>query len=128
MFVDCLQHFLVNLHGIAATQVGHPLFLELLLVVHHHLSAHVLIVLGGLQFLAIDCINGELVKRLHRGVLLEDFAVYKLSPFLKMPFSTRMRSTESLLNVVRSFSAHWSKGKPFTAFFTAFTSSFTFTW
>ena len=78
MVIDGLEHLLIDLHGLFPAQFSHPFLLQSLLIVGHDEAAHILLLLGLLDFRAIDGVDGEFLEFFHLGRLhLEDFAVHK---------------------------------------------------
>ena len=89
MFVYCFQYIIIYLHGIALAEVSHPLLFKCLLVVFDHLTAHVGVIFGLLQFLAIDSVDGivlvdfnGLVKCCTEDLMIDQTAVASLEESL----------------------------------------------
>ena len=81
MLVYCFQYGFIDGHGITLAKGSHPLFLQLILVVFHHLITHIGIIIGVfLQLLAVDGIDGIVFVGfigLAGIAYLEDHTVYR---------------------------------------------------
>ena len=88
MFIDGLENIFVDAERIAFAQVGNPEALQFVLQVGNDLDTYVGIVLGLLQQLAVDGVNGVSLHAVYLDILnLEHLAVDKLViAFLEQSF------------------------------------------
>lgn len=120
MFVYRVYHILVDRESIPLTQLPDPLLLEILLIVGHHEGVHVGCLFRGLEFLAIDGVEGEVLVGLGLFAGLEDQSVDGLViTFDEYTFLYAYAQDAVIVECGAQPLSPFVKGQPFTAFFTA---------